>query len=114
MDRSIWLAMLCVGRVIAVDNPCASCHPKETAAYERTGMSRSFYKPSADTELDGAYYHKASDTYFAMVRRADGYFQEQYQVDPAGKRINESEKRIDYILGSGSHSRTFLHRRPDN
>jgi Tfp pilus assembly protein PilF len=114
MDRRIWLAALCIGGAIGADNPCASCHPKQTAAYEGTGMGRSFYKPTADTELDGTYYHKASDTYFAMVRRAGGYFQQQYQVDPAGKRINESEKQVDYILGSGSHSRTFVHRRPDN
>jgi hypothetical protein len=114
MDRRIWLAAIWVGRAIAADNPCTACHPKETAAYERTGMGRSFYQPIADTELVGTYYHRASDTYFVMVRHDGGYFQQQYQVRPDQKRINESEKRVDYVLGSGNHSRTFLHRRPDN
>jgi Tfp pilus assembly protein PilF len=114
MDRRIWLAVLCAGRIIAADNPCAVCHPKETAAYERTGMGRSFYKPTSAIESEGSFYHPASDTYFTMVRRAEGYFQQQYQLEPGGKRINVSEKRVDYILGSGNHSRTFLHRNPDN
>ena len=114
MDLRIWFAVLWIGPAAAAGNPCAACHPKETAAYERTGMGRSFYKPAHGTQLEGAYYHKPSDTYFAMVLRDGNYVQQQYQIGPDGKRINESERQVDYILGSGNHSRTFLHRRPDN
>ena len=76
-------------------------------------MGQSFYCPAAaniveDYSNNNTYYHKASDTYFAMVRRGNQFFQQQYQIGFDGKRVNLTEKKVDYILGSGIHARSYL------
>ena len=94
---------------------CASCHPGVWENYRRTGMGRSFYRPTPQNQIEdynnrSTYYHQPSDTYFQMIRRGDRYFQLRYQVGFDGKRTNELEKEVDYVVGSGNHSRTYLHR----
>jgi tetratricopeptide (TPR) repeat protein len=98
---------------------CAGCHPKEWQTYSRTGMARSFYRPNAANTIEdysdrNAYYHRASDTHFEMIRRDGKYFQRQYQTGFDGKQTNVSEKQVDYVIGSGNHVRTYLHRTPAN
>lgn len=56
------------------------------------------------------YYHQPSASYFAMVRSGDEYYQRRYQLDAKGQPIHLMEKRVDYIMGSGNHARTYLHR----
>ncbi|HLK51084.1 MAG TPA: tetratricopeptide repeat protein [Bryobacteraceae bacterium] len=88
---------------------CGRCHSRIAESYRRTGMGRSFSPPGAN-QPEGTYYHPASDTYFQMIRRDGRYFQLQYQIGFDGKRTNELEKQVDYVVGSGNHSRTYLHR----
>jgi len=94
---------------------CAACHPAQAKTYRETGMGRSFSKatPAATGKLfDGAavYYHKASDRYYQPVRRENRFFLRRYQKDADGTESNAIEYEIHYVLGSGNHSRTFLHR----
>ena len=94
---------------------CANCHPKIYETYQRTGMARSFYRPSPaaiveDYRANNSYYHPASDTHFQMIERDGKYYQRRYQIDFEGKQTNIDEKQIDYVLGSGNHVRTYLHR----
>ncbi len=82
-------------------------------------MARSFYRASPqnmveDFNAKNTFYHAASDSYFMMVRRGNEYFQRRHQLDSAGRQINVMEKRIDYVLGSGNHARTYLHRTAAN
>ena len=98
---------------------CAGCHRDVWETYRRTGMGRSFYRPSPDNmpedfTVRNTYYHPASDSYFTMIRRDGKYFQRRYQLDSGGKQINAMEKRVDYILGSGNHARAYLHRTEAN
>lgn len=98
---------------------CADCHQGVWEAYRRTGMGRSFFRPNLQNMVEdftnrNTFYHQASETYFTMTRRDGRYFQSQYQVDFDGKRTNVSEKEIDFIVGSGNHSRTYLHRTARN
>ena len=96
---------------------CAGCHPSIWESYHRTGMGRSFYRPTADNRIENytkIYYHRASDTYYAMVQHDGKYFQRQYQLDFDGKQTNLSEAEIDFIVGSGNHSRTYVHRTSRN
>ncbi len=44
-----------------------------------------------------------------MLQRDGELFQRRWQVGPDGKEANVDEKRVDYVLGSGNHSRTYLH-----
>lgn len=89
---------------------CAACHPKIWATYRQTGMGRSFYRPSAETAGTAAYYHKPSDSYFSMLERDGRFFQRRHQLDPTGREVNVIEKQIDFVMGSGNHARTYLHR----
>ena len=78
-------------------------------------MGRSFFKPgSASTIEDYAktpeYYHALSDSHYAMTIRSGQYFQRRWQLDAAGKEINVEELKIDYVMGSGNHARSYLHR----
>lgn len=62
----------------------------------------------------GTFYHDPSENYFSIVQRGNEYFQKRHQLDADGREINTLEKRIDYVLGSGNHARTYLHRTPAN
>jgi hypothetical protein len=44
----------------------------------------------------------------------EGSFQRRHQLGPDGRETNVMEKAIDFIIGSGNHARTFLHRSPRN
>jgi predicted CXXCH cytochrome family protein len=84
-------------------------------------MARSFYRPAPDNTVEdyarkNTYFHQASDTHFEMVHVAasggsgDRYFQRQWTIDFDGKQTNVVENQIDFVLGSGNHARTYLHR----
>ena len=94
---------------------CAGCHRDVWETYRRTGMARSFYRPSPGNAIEdftknNTYYHKPSDSYFTMLQRDGKYYQRRHQLDFSGNEINVMEKEIDFILGSGNHSRAYLHR----
>ncbi|HWZ34047.1 MAG TPA: tetratricopeptide repeat protein [Bryobacteraceae bacterium] len=117
MLRLGWWA-ISVGAVFAQSgqdsNACIGCHSNIWETYRRTGMARSFARAKSEGNLPSVFYHRASDIYYQMVERDGGYFQRQYQIAPDGKQINLSEKKVDFVLGSGNHSRAFLHRTPEN
>ena len=94
---------------------CAGCHRQIWETYRRTGMARSFYRSLPERMVENftnnnTYYHAASDSYFSMLVRDGEYFQRRYQLDPSGRQVNVMERRVDYIMGSGNHARTYLHR----
>ena len=98
---------------------CAGCHRAVWETYRRTGMGRSFYRASTEKSVEdftknNTYYHKPSDSYFTMLERGGQYYQRRYQLDSNGKQVNLMEKRVDYIMGSGNHARTHLHRTKAN
>lgn len=93
---------------------CAQCHPAIAASYQKTGMGRSFRRIQGDNGIERVtpgkpYHHAASDGYFMMVRRDGSWFQRRWQIGFDGKETNVDEKRVDYVLGSGNHARTYLH-----
>jgi tetratricopeptide (TPR) repeat protein len=94
---------------------CGGCHRQIWETYRRTGMARSFSRPTPENVgAETTYYHRPSDSYFAMIHRGNEYFQRRYQLDPSGKPTNVMEKRVDYVMGSGNHSRAYLHRTASN
>jgi predicted CXXCH cytochrome family protein len=98
---------------------CAGCHRGVWETYRRTGMARSFYSASADNMVEdfttrNSFYHQPSESWFTMLRRDGKYYQRRHQLDARGNPVNVMEKQIDYILGSGNHARTYLHRTPAN
>jgi predicted CXXCH cytochrome family protein len=93
---------------------CGECHPGIAATYQKTGMGRSFHRVRTEQDIDWPtpgkpWHHAASDTFFEMVQRDGSWFQRRWQIGFDGKQTNVDEKRVDYVLGSGNHARTFLH-----
>jgi predicted CXXCH cytochrome family protein len=97
---------------------CTGCHPAIAKTYRQNGMGRSFSTPRPEILIEdftrnNNYYHPASDTWFQMLNRNGVLVQRRYQLGFEKKETNVEEKQIDYIVGSGNHMRTYLHRNPD-
>ncbi len=91
---------------------CATCHRQIWETYRQTGMGRSFYRSSDENTGAATYYHKASDSFFTMLERDGKFYQRRHQLDSGGQELNVIEKQIDFVMGSGNHARTYLHRTP--
>ncbi len=142
MRRYFWLATILLIVVVAgvvyvvrsIHNPldrnpgenryvdsaaCADCHSQIAETYGHTGMARSFARPAnsntiGDLRQPITYHHDASDSYFTMFERDGRFYQRRYQLDSNGKETNSFENQVDFVLGSGNHSRAFLHRTSRN
>jgi predicted CXXCH cytochrome family protein len=112
------------GKTAAVDSgyvdaqACAGCHRAIWDTYSRTGMGRSFTRAGAEIALEdytskNTYSHKPSDRRYTMFRRDGKLYQGRQQIGFDGKETNAVEKEVHFVVGSGNHSRTYLHRRPD-
>jgi predicted CXXCH cytochrome family protein len=94
---------------------CATCHREIAANYARTGMGRSFFAPGTGNTIEDyaktpEYYHALSDSHYSMTVRNGQYFQRRWQLDAGRNEINAEEVKIDYVMGSGNHARSYLHR----
>jgi tetratricopeptide (TPR) repeat protein len=97
---------------------CIRCHASEASKYATTGMARAFYRPDQETTVDvpakdRQFFHAVSGTLFSMTEHDGKYFQRRWQKGFDGKPDNVEELQIDYIMGSGNHVRTYLHRELD-
>jgi tetratricopeptide (TPR) repeat protein len=93
---------------------CPACHRAIAETYARTGMGRSFRAVrSALPEFRGqSFRHAASDQYFVPSVKANRPYLRRFQKAPDGSIINSLEKAVDYVVGSGNHAQTYLHRTP--
>ncbi|MEO5922278.1 MAG: tetratricopeptide repeat protein [Bryobacteraceae bacterium] len=90
---------------------CATCHADIARTYAATGMARSFYSPDAASFPEAEpYHHLASDTWYQIVTREGAWYQRWWQLDGNGQEETAGESKIDYVMGSGNHVRTYLHR----
>ena len=94
---------------------CGSCHAEIQQTYRHTGMARAFYPLNSKNAVEdfsdaSIFYHQASNRYYKMFQRDGGYYQRRHQLDAEGQEVNVVEKEIHFVLGSGNHGRTYLHR----
>jgi predicted CXXCH cytochrome family protein len=94
---------------------CAACHAKIAQTYALTGMARSFYRPAGNPPVEdfargNPFFHKPSGTWYAMLQRDGAVYQRRRRIGFGGKEIDVRESRVDYVMGSGNHARTYLHR----
>jgi tetratricopeptide (TPR) repeat protein len=90
---------------------CAGCHPKIAQTYRRTGMARSFYRPSPENtplEKFRPFHHRASDTWYAVTQHDGHYYQRRWRIGYQGKESDVEESTMDFVMGSGNHVRTYL------
>lgn len=95
---------------------CASCHGEIASTYSRTGMARSFSKvrpESARASGSSSLYHAASGRQYTMLERDGKLYQRRHEIGFDGKETNAVEFEANYVVGSGNHARTFLHKHPD-
>jgi tetratricopeptide (TPR) repeat protein len=120
---AIWLCLLtpAAGQAApAVNNyvdarMCAVCHTQIAQNHLQTGMGRSLFRPTHANTLEdytrnNEYYHPLSDTHYSMILRDGAYYQRRWQIGFGEKETNVEESQIDYVLGSGNHARSYLHR----
>src|SRR5207253_1125674 len=84
---------------------CRQCHTAIYDSYSRTGMARSFAPATGVPALEG-FVHAASQRTYRTVTRSDGVYLQRTETGGG----NLLEKRLDFAIGSGAHSRTYVHR----
>ena len=93
---------------------CQQCHAAIAASYRAVGMARSFYKPTPQNVVINAaasrYYHAASSRNYAMFWRDGKLIQRRWQQNADGQESNVWEMEAHYVIGSGNHAQSFLHR----
>jgi len=97
---------------LAAPAACRGCHPDHYRSYLETGMGRSF-SPAGSPEPLERYYHAASQRHYSVVSRGGIWFLRRHQIGYGGAETNVVEKQIHYVIGSGNHARTYLHRSDD-
>ena len=98
------------------DQHCGTCHADLHRSYQHVGMAKSFYKPRPDNNIEifgRLFHHKPSDQYMQLQWRDGRLFFRRHQLHADGKPINELELPVDWILGSGHHSRTYVYQTPN-
>jgi predicted CXXCH cytochrome family protein len=98
------------------DHACASCHTDVARTYKRKGMARAFFRPRPETDIEDfsapPFYHAASRQSFQIVRDGERLVFRRWQTDEEARPVHVFETEVDWILGSGGHSRTYLYRAP--
>lgn len=97
---------------------CATCHRTIWETYRRTGMGKSFarVRPGGLVEVQsksGDYYHELSDQHYRTYENGGRYYQRRQQTGFRGAETNAVEKELHFVIGSGNHVRSYLHRTPD-
>jgi predicted CXXCH cytochrome family protein len=98
---------------------CATCHATIAATYRKTGMGRSFYRPTTSNVIEdyksaNKLNHVPSGMQYQMIEHDGTFFQRRNTIGFDGKEANVVEERVDYVIGSGNHARTYLHRTAQN
>lgn len=98
------------------DRACAICHGDLVRSYQEVAMSRAFYRPRPDRDIEdfghSEYFHGPSQNHYQMLRRGDDLVFRRWQLDAEGRPLHEVEQKVDWVLGSGNHSRVYLYRNP--
>lgn len=99
------------------DAVCAQCHAEKAESFAEMGMARSFYKPRPETAVEDfstlPYFHDPSQRYYNMELRGGEYWFTRYAKTQEGDKIDVFSTKVDWILGSGNHSRIYLYQTPD-
>jgi Tfp pilus assembly protein PilF len=78
-------------------------------------MGRSLYRAdphtaAADFTNRHELANRISGRHYSMLLRAGSLFERRVEIGFDGRETNIVEQKIDYVVGSGNHARTYLHR----
>src|SRR4051794_22421426 len=80
---------------------CRPCHQAIFDSYRQTGMGQSF-TPVVSVPPVAGFLHEPSGLRYSVVPRNGSFF--------LRRSTPVMERQIDYAIGSGSHSKTFVSR----
>jgi len=92
---------------------CQSCHEEIYKTYVQTGMGRSLYRPDPKDKIEqfgpeAVVYDKHTRYYYRPYWRADSFYIMEYRLGPAGDTVHKRTEVVDYIIGSGHQTRSYL------
>jgi tetratricopeptide (TPR) repeat protein len=94
------------------DSACTACHAAETRAYRQHAMSRSFHRwtPSDRIEavLDSGIVHGPTGLSYTIAEIDGKLHQVEFIPGPAGRRLHELRRPIDWVMGSGEVARSYF------
>src|SRR4051812_39572251 len=85
---------------------CRPCHTAVFDSYMQTGMGRSFTPAASIPPLPG-FLHEASKLRYSVIERNGSFFFRREKPSSANPPV---ERQVDYAIGSGDHSKTFVSR----
>ncbi|MBI4169694.1 MAG: tetratricopeptide repeat protein [Acidobacteria bacterium] len=93
---------------------CRQCHAAIADSYRSVAMAQSFSRPSPGTVIEdytraSTLHHEASGYTYEMRREGGRFFQRRYERYSAGRRKRVFDREVTFIIGSGRHTRTYLH-----
>lgn len=97
------------------DATCARCHTGEARSFAHVGMAKSFSRPSRESAIEdfgAVYHHAASGRRYQMTWRGERLVFRRWQETADGQPIHLFEQPVDWVLGSGHTSRTYLYATP--
>lgn len=91
---------------------CKSCHQKIYDSYVETGMGKSFYLPSRDRIIESfgpesVVFDEYSGYSYRPYWSGDDFLIMEFRLD-GGDTIHKRIERVDYIVGSGHQTRSYL------
>lgn len=99
------------------DSVCEVCHAGKAETFSHMGMAKSFYRPSPEKVIEdfkhNHFHHNPSNRHYEMELRDGNYWFRRYRLAADGRKINLFERKVDWILGSGHNTRTYLYQTED-
>ncbi|MFN0203139.1 MAG: tetratricopeptide repeat protein [Bacteroidia bacterium] len=91
---------------------CASCHKDIYESYLQTGMGKSFYQPNKANIIEkfdekALVYDTYSNFYYFPYWAGDSMYVMEFRLEKGDTTYKRVEK-IDYIVGSGHQTRSYL------
>src|SRR5260370_17937617 len=99
----LWMLIAAAEAGYVDPNTCQPCHARIFESFRKTGMGRSFAKAAAPPPLTELFHPLSKRSYSVVARSGSSYLR---RVEPGA--ANVIEKRIDYLIASANHSRTFF------
>lgn len=93
------------------DRACATCHAAIWTPYQEVGMARSFARPSRAKSIERfekVFHHELSDRYYSLRWQDDQLIFRREHRDPQGAAFSVYETPVDWVMGSGYHSRVYM------
>ncbi len=95
------------------DQECSLCHIEIFNTFKQNGMGRSLYVPTAqniieDYQSNTKIYDENNNLYYEAIHKDGVFYQKEYRPENENTAPHELIYKVDYIIGSGNHTRSYL------